>query len=86
MEHIEFVGDENFSKKNNQRNKIPTKGIEGWLYKKIPGSPIVKKIILILIILILFAISVSFFVLAKTDFKTEETINFQERVKSTQLK
>ncbi len=87
MEHVEFSEDKFISKKSNQEKQLPEKGIEGWLYKKIPGSPLVKKIVLIVLILLLFGMSVGISMLSKVEIKPESTENnFQERIKSTQLR
>ena len=86
MNHIEFDEDKTLSKKSIQEDQLPQKGIEGWIYKKIPGSYLVKKIILISFILILFIVSILFIVLAGTEEKTEQKVDFQNRLKATQLK
>lgn len=87
MEHIQFTEDTFVSKNKRQDSQIPQKGIEGWLYKKIPGSPIIKKIILLVFILLLFLVSVGIFIVTKTGQNIEdEQVNFQERIKSTQLR
>ncbi len=84
MEHIQFT-DDTYSKKSTRQTRIPDKGIEGWLYKKIPGSPIIKKLILFLLVIILFAISIIMVLVTRKEEVIEGKANFQERIKATQL-
>lgn len=85
MEHIQFT-DDTYSKKSTRQTRVPDKGIEGWIYKKIPGSPIIKKIVIFLLIIILFAISIIVVLITRKEEKViEGKANFQERVKATQL-
>lgn len=63
---IEFVEDKTFLKPL-PNETIPEKSIEGWFYKKFPGSIPLKKFILLIIVIILFSLSAIFFLLSRPD-------------------
>ena len=63
---IQFVEDKTYLKALPQEN-IPEKSIEGWIYKKIPGSIAVKRFILVILIIVLFILSAIFFLLSRSN-------------------
>ncbi len=63
---VEFVEDKTFLTALPEE-KIPEKSIEGWFYKKFPGSIALKRLILICIVVILFLISGIFFLLSRSN-------------------
>lgn len=63
---FEFVEDKTFLTALPEE-KIPEKSIEGWFYKKFPGSIAIKRLILLLLVVVLFAASAFFFLLSRPD-------------------
>lgn len=63
---IEFVEDKTFLTALPEE-KIPEKSIEGWFYKRFPGSIALKRLILICIVMVLFIISGIFFLLSRSN-------------------
>lgn len=64
---------------------VPDTGFEGWFYKKVPGSYLFKKLLLIGIIIAIFAAAIALFALGRYNFKMEELKSFDERANATRL-
>jgi hypothetical protein len=65
-DNVEFIEDKTFLKPLPE-TKIPEKSIEGWFYKKIPGNIAIKRFVLVCTILLLFILSIIFFLLARSN-------------------
>jgi hypothetical protein len=62
--NVEFQEDKTFLSPLPEEN-IPEKSIEGWFYKKFPGSIALKRLMLIIFVVILFIISGILFLLSQ---------------------
>lgn len=77
---VEFVEDKTFLSALPEE-KIPENSIEGWFYKKFPGSIAVKRFILLCIVIILFIVSGIFFLLSRPDtVDTTRSVGFLKNV------
>jgi hypothetical protein len=65
-DQIEFVEDKTYLQPLPEEH-IPEKSIEGWFYKKFPGSIALKRFILTMIVIVLFAISAILFLLSRSN-------------------
>jgi hypothetical protein len=86
MSKIDFYEDEAIESRIQRRKPLPEKGLEAWIYKKIPGKYNYKKNILILIIVIIFSISFIFLILGLQNVNNDQGQSFEERAKNTRLK
>ncbi len=66
QDNVQFQEDRTYLSPLPQEN-IPEKSIEGWIYKKVPGSIAVKRFALVILIIILFILSAIFFLLARSN-------------------
>jgi hypothetical protein len=64
-EDVEFIEDKTYLTALPD-TKIPEKSIEGWFYKHLPGSIGIKKLILLCVIIILFALSIILLLMSRT--------------------
>lgn len=84
MSNIEFEEDKAYYSRIKRRDEVPDKGLEGYVYKKLPGKYSYKKAMLIIFILLLFIGSFVFFILGLYNVSSEDQ-SFQERVNSTRI-
>lgn len=61
---VEFAEDRTYLEALPQEH-IPKKSIEGWFYKKFPGSIGAKRLMLVILVVVLFGISIVFFLLSR---------------------
>lgn len=86
MKDVEFIEDKIYLSKLAPKEKIPQKGLEGWLYKKIPGKFLVKRTILIFFIFLLFVLSFVFFILGIYNQQDTQLSEFTQKGQTTNLK
>ncbi len=87
MSDVEFLEDETVYSRIQRTKPLPEKGLEAWVYRKLPGKYNYKRNILISIIIIIFSISFIFFILGIQNRNTQQEQNsFEERVINTKLK
>ena len=77
---VEFIEDKTFLTALPE-DKIPENSIEGWFYKKFPGSIAAKRFILLCIVIILFVLSGIFFLLSRSNsIDTSRSIGFVKSI------
>ena len=86
MTEIQFNEDEAYESKLRRQKPIPDKGIEGFIYKKIPGKYTYKKAGLILAIILVFVIAFIFFTLGLQNLGDEPEDSFDARVENTRIR
>lgn len=82
-EGVEFEEDKSYVHRIKRQKEIPQKGIEGFVYNKMPGKYSYKKSMLILIIIVIFILSFTFFILGIQNLGESPSSNFGNRVDST---
>jgi hypothetical protein len=80
---ISFDEEQAYRKVERQK-KIPDKGIEGWIYNKLPGKYSYKKSLLILIVIGLFVFSFTFFILGLQNIGEKPGNSFINTVENSQ--
>lgn len=83
---VEFDEEKSYVDVRNVEKEFPENGIEGFIYKKIPGKYSSKKNILILTIILIFALSFLFFILGLKNLGENDDNNFGDRINNTRLK
>jgi uncharacterized membrane protein len=83
---IEFYEDEAYESRLERQDPLPEKGLEGWVYGKMPGKYSYKRLVLIVIILALFIISFIFIILGLKNVNDETKSDFDSRINNTRLK
>ena len=80
---IEFEEEQTDTQRMIRRKPLPEKGLEGFVYNKIPGKYSYKKAIFIVIIILLFVGSFIFFVLGLKNIGDKKVLDFGSRVENT---
>jgi hypothetical protein len=84
MSEVIFDEDRTILKPIQPKIDIPTTGLEGWFYKRMPGSYGFKRALLLTIIFALFTISFVLFALSRLNGQSARE-SFEERVEQNQI-
>lgn len=86
MGEIEFDEEKAYVSRVKRQKSIPEKGIEGFVYNKMPGKYSYKRNMLIVVIISIFVIAFIFFILAIQNLGEIPDQSFNERIIKTQAK
>ena len=85
MSKIEFDEEKSYLHSLPPEHTLPNKGIEGLMYKLIPGSVTFKRTVLIVFIILLFIISLLFAGLGRYNTEKDRIRNFENRAIETKI-